>query len=81
MSYDKGHIKRDPDTGAVAIRTMFPENQGQHLANMAWLIATPNMRARHSVTADIEACDDLHVPEPAADPVDSPPEDPIDPLV
>lgn len=79
MSFDTGHIKRDPDTGAVAIRTIFPEDQGQQLANMAWLIGTPNIGARHAPTGDVELWDDLYVPEPAADPVEAPADPPADP--
>jgi hypothetical protein len=58
----EGHVKRDPETGCVAIRTIFPEDQGPQLANMAWLVATPNQGARHATTAEVEGWDDLYEP-------------------
>lgn len=62
--YLEGHVKRDPATGAVALRTIFPEDQGEQLANMAWLIATPNTGARHGNTASVSSWDDLYVQVP-----------------
>ena len=59
----EGHVKRDPETGAVAIRTIFPENAGAQLAGMAWLVATPNVGARHYKSEDVETWDDLYVPD------------------
>jgi hypothetical protein len=61
--YLEGHIKRDPATGSVAIRTYFNEGNPQ-LAGMAWLIATSNMGARHCRTADLADWEDLHSPPP-----------------
>ena len=58
--YQAGHIKRDPDTGAAALRTTFPETDVT--ANLAWLIASPNRGARTARTADVEAWDDLYTP-------------------
>lgn len=61
--YLEGHIKRDPDSGAVAIRTYFNEANPQ-LAGMAWLVATSTVGARHAKTADVAEWDDLHTPPP-----------------
>lgn len=80
MSYETGHIKRDPVTGQVALRTIFPEDQGEQLANMAWLVATKNTGARNAPTAAVESWEDLFVatPELVELPVDpAPPEEPI----
>lgn len=60
MDYKTLHIKRDPDTGAVAIRTVFPEVG--HLAVHAWLVATPGSGAVTKVTADVDGWDDLYTP-------------------
>lgn len=78
---EMGHVKRDPATGHVAIRTMFPENQSEQLANMAWLIATPNIGARHAKSETVESWEDLYVPEPPEVPEDVPFMPPVDPLV
>lgn len=73
MEYLTGHVKRNPDTGAVAIRTIFPTNNNEQLANMAWLVATTNIGARHIRNEDAEGWDDLYTPEPP--PADPSPED------
>jgi hypothetical protein len=58
--YKTGHIKRDPSTGAVAIRTEFPEVGA--LAVHAWLVATTGSGAVTKITADIDGWDDLYTP-------------------
>ena len=63
MPYETGHIKHNPESGEVALRTIFPEDQGPQLANMAWLVATKNVGARNAPTADVEAWDDLFIPQ------------------
>jgi len=61
--YAEGHIKRDPATGASAIRTVFPDDESTpQLAAMTWLVATTNVGARHARTSEVEAWDDLYVP-------------------
>lgn len=60
-----GHIKRDPITGAVAIRTHFDETNPQ-LAAMAWQIATVNVGPRSAASAEVDGWDDLYVPEAGA---------------
>lgn len=81
---ETGHIKHNPETGEVALRTIFPEDQGPQLAGMAWLVATKNIGARNSSSADVADWDDLFVPvadEPVA-PIPDPLSDPlIDPPV
>ena len=66
-AYYAKHAKRDPATGEIALRTIFPEDQGPQLANMAWLVATPNAGARHAKTDEVDGWDDLFVePNPEA---------------
>lgn len=66
--YLPGHVKRDPDTGEVAIRTVFPEDD---FPNQAWLVATSNVGARNEPTSDVEGWDDLFTPPPD-EPADQP---------
>jgi hypothetical protein len=61
IEYKVGHIKRNPETGAVAIRTIFPLTDDQFRA-MAWLVATPNIGARNASTGDVETWEDLYIP-------------------
>ena len=60
--YTQGHVKHDPETGAVAIRTGFSELDPQ-LAGMAWLVATSNFGARHSATDAVAEWTDLFTPD------------------
>ena len=56
-----GSIKRDPTTGAVAIRTHFDESNPQ-LAPMAWLIATTNIGPRTVGSDAVADWDNLYTP-------------------
>lgn len=67
-TYLMGHVKFDPASGDVAVRTLFPEDQGQNLANMAWLVATHSSGARHATTAEVDGWDDMYVPAPEGNP-------------
>ena len=49
--YPPKSLKRDPVSGAVAIRTQFP-SEGP-LAGSAWLIATSNVGARNATEAEV----------------------------
>jgi hypothetical protein len=76
--YLPGHIKRNPDTGEVAIRTMFDESLTE-LEHLAWLGATIGAGPRHHRTSDVDHWDDLHFPPfvapegtPAPPPEDTP---------
>lgn len=77
-SYETGHVKRNSETGDVALRTIFPEDQGPQLANMAWLVATPNSGARHAGTPEIDSWTDLYTPTTAEEPT-PPAEEPVPP--
>ena len=61
--YLTGHIKRDPATLAVAVRTYFDESNPQ-LAPMAWQVATVSQGSRHATSAEVSAWPDLYVPPP-----------------
>lgn len=56
-----GTVKRDPVSGAVAIRTHFDESNPQ-LAPMAWLIATTNIGPRSASSSEVAEWDDLFTP-------------------
>lgn len=60
-----GTIKRDPATGAVAIRTHFDETNPQ-LAPMAWIVASIKLGSRQASSAEVAEWDDLYTP-PADD--------------
>lgn len=60
-SYVLGHVKRDPMTGSVAVRTVYPESD-VILAQRAWSVATPHEGTRQAPTSDVEDWDDLYNP-------------------
>lgn len=60
--YSAGHVKRNPETGAIAVRTVYDETQPQ-LARRAWQISTTNTGGRGVPTSDVEDWDDLFIPE------------------
>lgn len=64
--YQAGHVKRDPATGTVAVRTVFPDDE--NFAGMQWLTATTGRGAHNKPTADVEGWEDLFVPEPEVEP-------------
>lgn len=64
--YQAGHVKRDPETGTVAVRTVFPDDE--NFAGMQWLTATTGRGAHNKATADVEGWDDLFVPVPPQEP-------------
>jgi len=58
MTYLPGHVKRNPDGSAVAVRTSFPEEDP--FLGMTWLVATTSIGARNASTADVESWDDIY---------------------
>lgn len=61
--FSAGHVKRNPNSGEVAIRTMFPEDpDAPQLMAMAWLVATTNIGARNASTDQVAEWEDLFVP-------------------
>lgn len=59
MTYAAGHLKHNPDTNEVAIRTVFPEDG---LPDSTWLVATTNRGAYMVGTSAVDGWDDLHTP-------------------
>lgn len=58
--YQPGHIKHEPDTAQVAIRTI------HNFPGMEWSIGTSSAGSRHAATAEVADWADLYTP-PAAD--------------
>lgn len=58
MTHPTGHIKRNPDGSAVAIRTAFPEEEP--FLGMTWLIATISIGAKNATSADVESWEDIY---------------------
>ena len=56
-----GAVKRDPVSGAIALRTHFDESNPQ-LAPMAWLIATVNTGPRTAPSTEVADWVDLYTP-------------------
>ena len=63
-SYAVGHLKHNPTTNEVAMRTIFPEDQGGQMALMTWIVATPNMGSRNAKTPEVtgEGWVDIYTP-------------------
>ena len=63
MTYRAGHVKHNPDTNEVALRTIFEDDlSNPQMARLAWLISNPTIGARNAFTTDVEAWADLFVP-------------------
>lgn len=60
MPYRTKHVKHNPDTGEIAVRTVFPEDGP--MASRAWQKATINRGGFFVPTSDVESWDDLYVP-------------------
>lgn len=61
MTYATGHIKRNSDTGEVALRTIFPEEVPESL----WLVSTVNKGPYMTSTDKVEGWIDLYTPPTA----------------
>lgn len=62
--YSVGHVKRNPETGAIAVRTIHDETVPQ-LARRAWQIASTTVGSRGAFTSEVEDWDDLFIPDEA----------------
>jgi hypothetical protein len=67
MTYHAGHVKRDPETGSVAIRTINSDTD-PFIRERAWLISTTYRGSEFATTERVGSWDDLFVPDPPADP-------------
>lgn len=63
--YATGHVKRDPATGNVAVRTVFAEGEGPSMDRMAWIVADPDDGPHHAPSSEVADWDDLYTPEVA----------------
>lgn len=59
--YREGHIKHDPITNSVAIRTIFPEDQPAY-ADSAWIVTGTKKGASCAPTSVVESWNDLYSP-------------------
>lgn len=62
MTYATGHVKRNPATNEVAVRTIFDPEDGPQFAAAAWLIASTGSGPRSAKTEDVESWDDVYTP-------------------
>ena len=68
--YEIGHIKRNPETQAVAVKTIFSDTDPA-LSDLAWLMSTISSGAKNLPSSAVLGWDDLYVP-PAPEPVQVP---------
>ncbi len=61
--YLTGHVKRDPASGAVAVRSVISENNPQ-LLHLAWVVATLGSGSRTAPTTEVDGWTDVYTPEP-----------------
>lgn len=66
MTHMRGHVKRDPVSGEVAVRTVFPMGTTPEEKNLEWLCAGWGTGPRNTNTQEVEGWDDLYVPDPNA---------------
>jgi hypothetical protein len=59
--YQEGHIKHDPETNSVAIRTVFPDDQPAY-ADWAWIVSGTSRGASCVPTSEVESWGDLYAP-------------------
>jgi len=64
MDYLANHVKRDPESGNIAIRTIFNSGDNPQLSRMEWLVASPVTGPHHASITEVEGWDDLYIPEP-----------------
>jgi hypothetical protein len=65
VTYLMGHVKHDPTTGSVAVRTRFDDTVPEQ-ARRAWLIASPISGPRSTTPDEVADWPDLYTP-PAAE--------------
>ena len=56
MTYHPGHVKHEPATMQVAVRTIHDD------PSMEWSVATASAGSRHTSTAEVGEWADLHTP-------------------
>ena len=58
--YATGHVKRNPENGAIALRTHFPDNSD--FTNLLWLTSNVIHGPSNCGTAAVEDWEDIYVP-------------------
>lgn len=58
----EGHVKRDPVTGFVALRTIFAYEET--MGSQTWLVSTPFRGASFARPSDVAGWEDIYVPVP-----------------
>jgi len=61
MGHRTGHVKRNPATNDVAVRSLFDEDDPD-TAGQAWLVTGPVRGARFATGAEVADWDDLYTP-------------------
>lgn len=77
MNYEKGHVKRNSETGEVAVRTMFPSGENPQQQLMEWWCVGSNSGPRTTWTLEVDGWDDLYTPPPVEEAPAPPVEEPI----
>lgn len=62
MAHVQGHVKRNPSTGDVALRTRY-EPTNDKLAAMLWLVSSPVTGVKYVGDDFVDGWDDLFTPE------------------
>lgn len=66
MTYGRGHVKRDPISGEVAVRTGFPMGDTADTRKLEWLCAGWATGPRNTETGEVDGWDDIYTPDPDA---------------
>lgn len=66
MTYFRGHVKRDPISGEVAVRTVFPLGNDPESQKLEWLCAGWGTGPRNTNTQEVEEWADIFVADPEA---------------
>lgn len=61
MTYLANHVKRNPENGDIAIRTIFSGGSQPQQAMMEWLVCSSVTGPRNTWTQEVEDWDDLYV--------------------
>lgn len=68
MVYAEGHVKRNPESGEVAVRTMFPVGENPQEQLMEWWCMSITNAPRSTWTIEVDGWENLYVPPPSPEP-------------
>ena len=60
-AYKTGHVKRDPETGRIAVRTIFSDTD-PNIRERAWLGSTTYRGSFFANTETVDGWEDLYIP-------------------